>query len=165
MYLIIKICPNIIKLDISYCKCISLNGILQISHLYYLKELNLEGIDCLNNKCISILENIPNLININISRCNNLNGKDIENLLMWSDNIQVIKLDYCIGLTTESLDYIVTQLVNIKSLSIKGCNQLNNDVLYSIADYCPDIEELDIENCTSFTTLGVYLFYNSYNVY
>lgn len=91
-------------------RSITKSSIFQISHLYYLTELQLEGLSIIDSDCCKILENIKNLKILNISWCTNLTGKDIENLLMSSDNIIILKMDNCQGLTTDSLDYIVTEL-------------------------------------------------------
>lgn len=72
--------------------------------------MQLEGLSFIDSSCCRILENIRNLRILNISWCSNLNGKDIENLLMSSDKIEILKIDNCPGLTTDSLDYIVTEL-------------------------------------------------------
>ena len=93
------------------------------------------------------LLSFPNLLELDMSSCDNLLPNDIVDCIGFLRDIQVIKFDRCKQFTQYHFMKIFTQISKIKRASMLKCTTLPFTAAYIICSSLPNLHEIDFEPC------------------
>lgn len=79
----------------------------------------------------------------------------IESVAKGCPNLKELNLRYCFQLNDECLKVIGAMLSNIKTLKLGACTKITTDGIIFIANGCKAIEVLDLYYCKKVTAEGV----------
>ena len=174
--------PNLEDLDISRCHYITESGFISLLNIVgaQLRKLNLSFLDISLSEISSLSKTLPNLEDLDISRCHNITetgfisllnivGARLRKLKMLNFRISLSEIS---SLTTtlpnlEDLDisecYDITETGFISLLNIVGAHLRKLDMsrleislseISSLTTTLPNLEDLDISECHNITDTG-----------
>ncbi|KAI5640590.1 f-box-like domain-containing protein [Phthorimaea operculella] len=111
-------------LDITYC-----NRITDVSFIYAF--------------------NFKELVNLNLSKCQQITCEGIEHLVKNCSSIEYLNLIDCYNLNDDAIKEIAKGLKRLQRLELRGCNQLTDKSLEHIRSHCKKLKYLDVQGCRS----------------
>ncbi|KAF9421543.1 hypothetical protein HW555_002476 [Spodoptera exigua] len=118
-----------------------------LARLRSLKELDISGCNRITDVSLTYAFNFKELINLNLSRCQQITHDGIEHLVKNCPSIEYINLIDCYNLNDEAVQEIVKNLQRLKHLELRGCNQLSDKTLEAVRAYCSKLQFLDVQGC------------------
>lgn len=118
-----------------------------LARLRSLKELDISGCNRITDVSLTYAFNFKELINLNLSRCQQITYEGIEHLVKNCPSIEYINLIDCYNLNDEAVQEIVKNLHRLKHLELRGCNQLSDKTLEAVKTYCSKLQFLDVQGC------------------
>ncbi|KAJ3056396.1 hypothetical protein HK097_007125 [Rhizophlyctis rosea] len=143
-------CPNLINVDLSYCRRVSDASIIRlVQSLPFLRSLSLCGTDITDATLNALLSArcTPNITHIDLSYCTALTEIPLQALVRALRSLQHINLS---GLWRISEPFIRDLSVNcprLKSLVVSDCRTVSQDLFASLRKYAKNLERLDISFC------------------
>lgn len=131
------------------CEKISTNSYTgySLARLKGLRDLDLSGCNRITDVSLTYAFNFKELINLNISRCQQITHQGVEHLVKNCQSIEYINLNDCYNLNDHAVKEIVQQLKRLKQLELRGCNQLTDKTLEYVRSYCEKLKFLDVQGC------------------
>ncbi|XP_026758991.2 F-box/LRR-repeat protein fbxl-1-like [Galleria mellonella] len=112
-----------------------------------LKKLDVSGCNRITDVSLTYAFNFKELVNLNLSRCQQITHVGIEHLVKNCPSIEYFNLTDCYNLKDEAVKEIVKALRRLKQLELRGCNQLTDRTLEPIRSHCEKLKFLDVQGC------------------
>lgn len=118
-----------------------------LARMQSLKELDISGCNRITDVSLTYAFNFKELINLNLSRCQQITYDGIEHLVKNCPSIEYFNLTDCYNLKDDAVNEIVKGLHRLKQLELRGCNQLSDKTLEAISNHCCKLQFLDVQGC------------------
>ncbi|KAJ0182499.1 hypothetical protein K1T71_001868 [Dendrolimus kikuchii] len=112
-----------------------------------LRELDISGCNRITDVSLTYAFNFKELINLNLSRCQQITYDGIEHLVKNCPSIEYFNLTDCYNLKDEAVRETVKRLRRLKHLELRGCNQLTDRSLEAVKSHCEKLKYLDVQGC------------------
>ncbi|XP_038208357.1 F-box/LRR-repeat protein 14 [Zerene cesonia] len=131
-----------------------------LARIKSLKELDVSGCNRITDVSLTYAFAFKELVNINLSRCQQITHEGIKHLVKNCPSIEYINLIDCYNLKDEAIIEIVKGLYRLQQLELRGCNQLTDKTLDGVKNYCQKLKFLDVQGCRNMSaelacTIGV----------
>jgi F-box/leucine-rich repeat protein 9 len=107
-----------------------------INSLTHLRYLNIAGCYQITDKSFLKSFDLPEMKEINMSRCHNVTEVGIESLCAKCPFIEIIDLSECHHVHDSTVQVLVEDLSRLDTLKLNGCTQLTDECLDEIASSC-----------------------------
>lgn len=104
-----------------------------INRLTELRYLNLGGCYQLTDKCFINACNLPQLKEINLSRCHNITEAGLKLLFKRSPLLDIIDLSECHNVKDSTVQLLSEHLRRLETLKLNGCTQITEEIFESIS--------------------------------
>lgn len=118
-----------------------------LARLKSIKELDISGCNRITDVSLTYAFHFKELINLNLSRCQQITHEGLEHLVKNCTSIEYFNLIDCYNLKDEAVNEIVKNLRRLKQLELRGCNQLTDRSLEAIKMHCQSLKYLDVQGC------------------
>ncbi|CAK1540038.1 unnamed protein product [Leptosia nina] len=112
-----------------------------------LKELNISDCNRVTDVSLTYAFSLKELVNLNLSRCQQITHEGIKHLVKNCPSIEHINLTDCYNLQDDAIIEIVKGLQRLQNLELRGCNQLTDKTLEGIMTHCKKLKFLDVLGC------------------
>ncbi|CAG4989828.1 unnamed protein product [Colias eurytheme] len=131
-----------------------------LARIKSLKELDISGCNRITDVSLTYAFAFKELVNINLSRCQQITHEGIKHLVKNCPSIEYINLIDCYNLKDEAVIEIVKGLYRLQQLELRGCNQLTDKTLEGVKNHCQKLKFLDVQGCRNMSaelacTIGV----------
>lgn len=107
-----------------------------IDSLRNLQYLNITGCYQISDKSLVNSFNLPELKEINMSRCHNCTEVGIKSLCKKCPLLETVDLSECFYVKDSTIEMLTLEAVRLESLKLNGCEQITDESLSVIADNC-----------------------------
>ncbi|XP_068626391.1 F-box and leucine-rich repeat protein 13-like [Battus philenor] len=118
-----------------------------LARLKALKELDISSCNRITDVSLTYAFNFKELLNLNLSRCQQITHEGIGHLVRNCPSIEYFNLTDCYNLKDEAVKEIVSSLRRLQQLELRGCNQLTDKTLEAIRSHCEKLKFLDVQGC------------------
>ncbi|XP_075973093.1 uncharacterized protein LOC142974561 [Anticarsia gemmatalis] len=118
-----------------------------LARMKKIKELDISGCNRITDVSLTYAFNFKELVNLNLSRCQQITYRGIEHLVKNCPSIEYFNLIDCYNLKDEAVNEIVKNLRRLKQLELRGCNQLTDKTLEAVKIHCEKLHYLDVQGC------------------
>lgn len=112
-----------------------------------LQQLDISGCNRITDVSLRFAFSFKELINLNLSKCQQITYEGIEHLVKNCPSIEYFNLTDCYNLKDEAVTEIVKRLRRLIQLELRGCNQLTDQALEAIKSHCDKLKFLDVQGC------------------
>uniref|UniRef100_A0A1E1W7Q5 F-box domain-containing protein n=2 Tax=Pectinophora gossypiella TaxID=13191 RepID=A0A1E1W7Q5_PECGO len=112
-----------------------------------LRELDVSSCNKITDVSLTYAFNFKELVNLNLSRCQQITHEGIEHLVKNCPSIELLNLIDCYNLKDEAIKEIVKYLKRLQQLELRGCNQLTDQTLEAVRSHCEKLKFLDVQGC------------------
>jgi F-box and leucine-rich repeat protein 2/20 len=152
---LIALPKNLKELDLSECLWLKPGMLKQFSiQCPELNKLNLSGNSQINYSIMGELMFFSHLNTLDLSRCYQVNNKDLEVLLKACKQLVNFSLNECRNIDDEGFFKIGKYVPQIICLELSHCN-ISNGSLIEIATQCRLLSVLNLSRCEQITEKGV----------
>lgn len=107
-----------------------------INNLKDLRYLNIAGCYQITDKSFLKSFDLPELKEINMSRCHNCTENGIKALCKKCPLLEIIDLSECHHVKDSTVEIVTERLWRLETLKLNGCAQITDAILDDIADNC-----------------------------
>jgi len=122
----------------------SLAGVF--SHLYHLTQVTIstDGGCLTDTALLSLLNNNPNLVSLNLENCDSLTTDSLATLPLHCTQLSTLKLCWARRITDSCVNTILSGCARLCQLTLYSCHNITNVTI----DSCEMLTKLSITNCS-----------------
>jgi len=145
---LIKICPNIERLSIKDCKCLTNEMVILLSRSYpRLKSLDLAGCSWISTQVITLIATYcRELEELTLANCSETSDTSVELIARNCGQLKKIDLFFCSKITNRSL-LALAQCGMLEELTLSFCDELDENGILEFVSTSKSIQNIDITNC------------------
>ena len=153
---VIKFCPHLRSLDLSYSSIADADLENLAKHLSTLTTLNLQGCDQLTDRSLQLLSFMcPNLTDLNLSECPLFTDRGVEALFQGSRCKKLTHINLaCCNISDNALQILANECPNLIFLSCEKCSLLSDNGVQALSG-CPGLNFLNLSGCHLITDEGL----------
>jgi F-box/leucine-rich repeat protein 2/20 len=174
---IVRHCPHLKEVDLSWCRHITSAGITMLAkECHSLERLSLAGCSLVNDDIFHHIVGFPLLRRLNLQLCKNITDDGIKLLAMYCHHLRHVTLSGCHLLTDLSLCYLshrsscimgdtsnedassMREDSELQILEVAGCSFMSDYGFREIAKHCRQLRKLDLEECVQVTDISLQCF-------
>lgn len=147
-------CPELIKIDLSYCQEVTNIGIRHLARgCSLLKSIDISGLNITDVGISSLSEFCPFLEDVLLFDCKKITDKSLASLALNCKNLSKLSICECSAITDTGLVNLACS--ELKSLKMNFCVGITNLGVIAIAKQCLKLESIDFTACDGVSDMGV----------
>ena len=150
-------CPNLQTLDLMWCRNVTDDCLLALSHILSLTSIDLSWCFRIGDAGLCALSSGPNtgLRRVAIDGCGRVGGAGIAAISETHVDLQSLSLCACGRVTNGAVRSIATHCPGLAELSLVCCTGVGDGALVDLARHCTGLLVLDLCGCRSVTDDGI----------
>ncbi|PKI42910.1 F-box protein At3g58530 [Punica granatum] len=139
---------------------IRLVNALSLTRYRYLKQLNLEFAQGIEDEHFELLKNecsesLRYLETLNLNGCQKISDKGIEAVTSSCPKLKVFSIYWNVRVTDIGIQHLVENCRLVVDLNLSGCKNISDKSMQLVAENYKELESLNITRCVKLTDRGV----------
>jgi len=147
-------CKNLEVLDLAGCSKLTNASLMSISHLKYLRKLNLRSCRQISDRgiehlcCLYCQQREVVIEELCLQDCQKLTDESLRHVSVGLPNLKKINLSFCISVTDTGMKSLA-RLPALANLNVRSCDNVSDIGIGYLAESSHKLKELDVSFCTN----------------